>query len=151
MSRLSQRTGTFPACYGLNLKFKTVSPPPNNNQALGQAFSMGASLGHWRTKLWHRGLFNTTKFSFYFCLSISLFKMHSAMSTISIFLLLFLMKKTCVGLRHEAPCCCPVFSANNQQCALYTSMHLSKNTYKVRTIYWSVMTRSLKYLRSLFL
>lgn len=27
MSRLSQRTGIFPACYGLNLKF---SPPPHN-------------------------------------------------------------------------------------------------------------------------
>ena len=150
MSRLSQRTGTFPACYGLNLKLK-VSPPPHNNQALGQAFSMGASLGHWRTKLWHDGLFNATKFSFYFWLSISLFKMHSAMTTtISIFLLLFLTKKMYVGLRHEAACCWPCVQCQ-QPCALYTSMHLSKNTHKVRTIYWSVMTRGLKYLRSLFL
>lgn len=41
----------------------------------------------------------------------------------------------------KKPAAGPVFSANNQQCALYTSMHFFKNTHKVRTIYWSVMTR----------
>lgn len=48
------------------------------------------------------------------------------------------------------PAAGPAFNANNQQCTLYTLMHLSRNTHKIRTISPSVVTRSLKDLSSLF-